>query len=63
MTIPLTMSNDLVVPTLEEVLAQPHLMLQSTKVVAGKKVLDKATKALFNGVKLQEHFEGEAKGK
>jgi len=63
MTVPLTMSHKLFVPTMEELLAQPYLFLESTKVLMGKKVLEKGTKAIFDAIKIKEHFEGEAKDK
>eukprot|EP01087_Luapelamoeba_hula_P008897 TRINITY_DN2265_c0_g1_i1.p1 TRINITY_DN2265_c0_g1~~TRINITY_DN2265_c0_g1_i1.p1 ORF type:complete len:1022 (+),score=235.39 TRINITY_DN2265_c0_g1_i1:213-3278(+) len=63
MTIPLTASDELVVTTMEEILQDPHLELYSTKIIAGKKALDKATKKIFAGVRLKEAYQGPAKDK
>jgi len=47
MTIPLTMDNELVVPTMEDVLAAPHLLLHSNRINAGKKALEKRNQAII----------------
>eukprot|EP00005_Dracoamoeba_jomungandri_P003861 CAMPEP_0174258626 /NCGR_PEP_ID=MMETSP0439-20130205/7588_1 /TAXON_ID=0 /ORGANISM="Stereomyxa ramosa, Strain Chinc5" /LENGTH=1025 /DNA_ID=CAMNT_0015342201 /DNA_START=69 /DNA_END=3149 /DNA_ORIENTATION=- len=52
MIIPLVGCDDLVVPTMEEILAAPHICLESTYLTAGKSALDPRTAALFKKMRL-----------